>query len=289
MKAPELHSEAPFFTVSYTRTIQRELFERHFKVIKIISGHALFTAQQHTLCVKSNEYAFVTPGGFSKIKMFPAKNQAFRLICLNFTDKIINKHVRLHSMTGSPSHKMDCFEKIRSDAWLDALFASLYTYCNKQDQPDNNLLRIKQEECLYILSQRHPDLYLSLYAKRNHQRQDLNSFMEKNYMYNAPLERFAELSGRSLSTFRRECMELSGMTPAQWITEKRLEKAYQKLTQENCHPSAIFNELGFETLAHFSRKFKQRYGFPPSKAKPTATETPANNGQAPLCHNRHEE
>lgn len=111
MKAPELHSEAPFFTVSYTHATQRELFERHFKVIKIISGHALFTAQQHTLCVKSNEYAFVTPGGFSKIKMFPAKNQAFRLICLNFTDKIINKHVRLHGITGSPSHKMDCFEK----------------------------------------------------------------------------------------------------------------------------------------------------------------------------------
>ena len=108
-----------------------------------------FTAQQHTLCVKSNEYAFVTPGGFSKIKMFPAKNQAFRLICLNFTDKIISKHVRLHSITGSPSHKMDCFEKIRPDAWLDALFASLNAYCNKQDQPDNDLLRIKQETSLF--------------------------------------------------------------------------------------------------------------------------------------------
>lgn len=289
MKTPELHIEESFFTNSYTQITQKKLFEKHFKVIKVISGHALFSAQQNTLCIKSNEYAFVTPGGFSKVTMFPSKNQAFKLICLNFTDKIINKHVRLHGITGSPSHKMDCFEKIHPDAWLDALFASLYTYSTKQDLPDKDLLRIKQEECLYILSQRHPDLYLSLFAKRNHQRQDLNTFMERNYMYNAPLERFAELSGRSLSTFRRECMELRGMTPAQWITEKRLEKAYQKLTQEHCQPSDIFNELGFETLAHFSRKFKQKYGFPPSKAQQIPTEMPANSGLSPLCHNHHGE
>lgn len=89
--------------------------------------------------------------------------------------------------------------------------------------------------------------------------------MNDNYMYNAPLVRFAELSGRSLSSFRRDFMETFKTTPNRWIMEKRLSVAYDMLKNGGKRSSEIYWEVGFETLAHFSRRFKERYGVPPTR------------------------
>lgn len=120
-------------------------------------------------------------------------------------------------------------------------------------------------ECMHILSERYLEEFSAFFVGTGRQRMDLETFLNENYMYNAPLVRFAELSGRSLSTFRRECQERFGMSPGEWIQRKRLERAYARL-QAGERPSDIYWELGFVTLAHFSRKFKERYGFPPSQA-----------------------
>ena len=72
---------------------------------------------------------------------------------------------------------------------------------------------------------------------RYYQRYNYNN---ENYMYNAPMERFAELSGRSLSTFRRECMARFGMPPNKLILGKRLEMAYEKLSHDDVRPSDIY-------------------------------------------------
>lgn len=55
------------------------------------------------------------------------------------------------------------------------------------------------------------------------------------------------------------------MKPHKWILQKRLETAYKRIVEYREKPSDIFWELGFETLAHFSRKFKEHYGYAPSK------------------------
>lgn len=52
-----------------------------------------------------------------------------------------------------------------------------------------------------------------------------------------------------------------------WLIDKRLEVAYHKIAEERQRPSDIYWELGFETLAHFSRKFKEKYHMSPSQLK----------------------
>lgn len=265
----QLHSEVPFFSVCYESVVQRELFERHFKLLKVLSGHMLFMARNRTLAINAGHYAFVTPGGFSKIRMYPAKNGPFRLLGLNFSDKFITDYSRRNVPTVhiASSRTFSCFEKVSSEAWIEALFASLLHYILEKDLPDNELIQMKQAECMHIFQQRYPDLFSALLAGNLSKRVDLETFINENYMYNAPLERFAELSGRSLSTFRRECMARFGMPPNKLILEKRLEMAYEKLSHDDVRPSDIYWELGFETLAHFSRRFKDKYGIPPSCVK----------------------
>lgn len=262
-----LRSESPLYAATYWKRTQRELFERNFKLIKILSGHAQLSAYDRQLDLKANAYAFVTPGGFSKIKMFPEKNKPFRLICLNFNDCFLEEYHRKNSfrpITGK-NHPLPGFEIIEPSLWLDAVFASLNYYTQSDELPDEYLVNMKLAECLYVLKNKYNELYQGLFNHKIGNKTDLNAFMTNNYMYNAPLERFAELSGRSLSTFRRDFMNLFGMQPHKWILQKRLETARKRIVENGERPSDIFWELGFETLAHFSRKFKERYGYSPSK------------------------
>jgi len=55
---------------------------------------------------------------------------------------------------------------------------------------------------------------------------DLVSYMEQNFMYNLPLEKFGYLTGRSLTTFKRDFSKAFNNTPQRWLTQKRLELAH---------------------------------------------------------------
>lgn len=260
-----LKSDEPFFASFYTNVTQRELYERHFKLARIVSGKAVLSAGRQEVVAGAGEYAFVTPGGFSKIRMYPEGGEPFRLVGLNFTDKFLRDYQRRHSFVcHNLSGKPRCLEKLKPEPWLEALFLSLNYCLEAGDLPDAEIVDMKLCECMHILAVRYPEQFSAFTIGSGRQRIDLETFLNENYMYNAPLVRFAELSGRSLSTFRRECQERFGMSPGEWIQRKRLEQAYFRL-QAGERPSDIYWELGFVTLAHFSRKFKEHYGFPPSQ------------------------
>jgi len=88
--------------------------------------------------------------------------------------------------------------------------------------------------------------------------------MEKNYMFNMPLEKFGYLTGRSLSTFNRDFRKIFQTTPQRWLIQKRLELAYYHLKEKHKRPSDVFLEVGFEDLSHFSYAFKKQFGLVPS-------------------------
>jgi AraC-like DNA-binding protein len=89
--------------------------------------------------------------------------------------------------------------------------------------------------------------------------------MLKNYHYNAPIEHFAKLSGRSLTSFKREFTDIFNTSPGTWLKEKRLSEAYFLIKKKSRRPKDIYLDLGFENLSHFYTSFKQKYGMTPAE------------------------
>jgi AraC family transcriptional regulator, exoenzyme S synthesis regulatory protein ExsA len=83
------------------------------------------------------------------------------------------------------------------------------------------------------------------------------------------LEQFAKLTGRSLSTFKRDFTKLYDTTPEKWLQKQKLEQAHFLITQKNKRPSEIYLEVGFESLAHFSTAFKKYFGQTPTEVTKT--------------------
>lgn len=75
--------------------------------------------------------------------------------------------------------------------------------------------------------------------------------MNRNFMFNVNLPRFAYLTGRSLSAFKRNFKTILNETPNRWLVQKRLQEAYYLIDKKNKKPSEIYLDLGFRICRTF--------------------------------------
>ena len=77
------------------------------------------------------------------------------------------------------------------------------------------------------------------------------------------LNELARLSGRSLSAFKRDFQHEFKTSPALWIKQQRLEHADFLLRTTEKNVSEISAEIGYESVSHFIKSYKEKYGFTP--------------------------
>ncbi len=65
--------------------------------------------------------------------------------------------------------------------------------------------------------------------------------------------------------FRRLFQKVVGMSPRQWLLERRLQKAAQLLQTTDKTVQQIADACGFESLSHFTRYFKAKFRMSPSQ------------------------
>jgi AraC-like DNA-binding protein len=147
---------------------------------------------------------------------------------------------------------------------LQSLFASLLPYLELTRELPEKLLAVKVAEVLEILRSLDPasDGVLADFAEPG--KINLVEFMEANYRFNLPLAKFSYLTGRSLTTFKRDFKKAFQLSPQRWLTQKRLGLAHYQLTEKRRKPVDLYLEVGFENLAHFSYAFKKQFGYSPT-------------------------
>jgi AraC-like DNA-binding protein len=91
-------------------------------------------------------------------------------------------------------------------------------------------------------------------------------------MYNLKLEEFACLSGRSITSFKKDFIQTFNCTPGKWLLKRRLEHAKYLLEVTDKNINELVFETGFENVSHFIRVFRQLYGITPLQFKKSITE-----------------
>lgn len=154
---------------------------------------------------------------------------------------------------------------IRCTPMIDAFIRSIKPYYKSVMELDADFEAVKYEELLIILLKTCPELVPTLFDFGPPQKLDLEAFMNQNYRFNISISQFAQLTGRSLSAFKRDFKAHYQMSPGRWLVQKRLEEAHFLLHEKQQRPSEFYTELGFESLSHFSVAYKKRYGSAPTK------------------------
>jgi len=88
-------------------------------------------------------------------------------------------------------------------------------------------------------------------------------FIDENYHESIDLDEISQQAFLSRFHFHRLFTKIYRRTPHQYLTQKRLDKA-KDLLSENKAVTDVCNEVGFESIGSFSVLFKKEIGFAPT-------------------------
>jgi AraC-like DNA-binding protein len=219
-------------------------------------GHKKYTMQP-------GEYCMVLKNHLARYSKQKDKGEFEKVVVVFDQDFLKNFGQTYKPQMVTASHS-NAFLLLKASPLVPDFIRSLMPYYQNGGKIDDTFAKVKREELLLILLQNNPGLAGILFDFGIPQKLDLEAFMNRNYTFNVSLERFAYLTGRSLSAFKRDFATVFNETPARWLLKKRLQQARFLLEKNGSKVSEIYLDLGFEDLSHFSFAFKKLWGYPPT-------------------------
>jgi AraC-like DNA-binding protein len=193
---------------------------------------------------------------YNKVK----SNNEFEKVIFFFDELFLRNFQKKHTITFKNYTPTSAFIRLKKDKLINSFLLSLEPYYNGSGNISTTFSDLKREELLLILLELHPELSDILFDYGVPGRIDLEAFMQKNYKFNVTIERFAFLTGRSLSAFKRDFKTIFHETPNRWLVKRRLQEARFLIEEKGQKPTDIYQDLGFEDLSHFSFAFKKEFG-----------------------------
>jgi len=192
------------------------------------------------------------------------ENNELEKVILAFDEAFLKKFHDKHKPKLTRFESTETCNPVINSALLDNYIGSLQPYYS-HGQICHPYAEVKLEELLLIILQSQPEFAGLLFDYGVPAKINLEAFMCSNYTFNVSIERFAFLTGRSLSAFKRDFKQIFHETPSRWLILKRLQEAHFLIERKAQKPSDIYIDLGFETLSHFSFAFKKHYGLTPTE------------------------
>ncbi|OXG04118.1 AraC-like DNA-binding protein [Flavobacterium araucananum] len=196
------------------------------------------------------------------------QNGEFEKVVVILDTQFLEKFAIKHKIIAQNNTNEASFVHIRKSDLVPNFILSLMPYYNDGGEIDDTFSNIKREELLLILIKENPELTDILFDFAPPEKIDLKAYMNRNYKFNISMERFAYLTGRSISGFKRDFAAIFSDTPSHWLIQRRLQEGYFLIEKKGKKPSDIYLDLGFEDLSHFSFAFKKKYGITPSTLLP---------------------
>ena len=130
------------------------------------------------------------------------------------------------------------------------------------------ILNLKLLEFLHLVNiDNRNDIAETLYvSEQQKKKRNISSLMLENYNKNLTIADFANLSGRSLSTFNRDFKRKYGKPPKQWLITKKMTEA-NNLLAKGLNVTSCALEVGYSNVSHFIKAYKAIYGKTPKEIK----------------------
>lgn len=238
------------------------MFDHHM-LIWFISGETKIVQADATYLFKKGDIFLIPRNQLATIINYPKDGQPHKTVVMHLsTQRLRDFYANLNvKPTILESSKIYCFN---NHPLLESCLASLIPYFDMNELPEN-IASLKITEAISILRTIDKGIDNVLANFEEPGKIDLIDYMEKNFMFNLPLEKFGYLTGRSLTTFKRDFGKVFNTTPQRWITQKRLELAHYQFVEKKKKPIDVCYEVGFENLSHFSFAFKKQFGYSPTE------------------------
>ena len=248
-------------------------------------AYFLYVKHGHHVAISPNEMIEVPEGnlGISVgksliLKAYPnTENQHYQVLIIHISRELVansfaNKFPDI-SATGNNQFSRDMFTGrpcVIAKNYVDGIMQYFYNTHIVTDE----ILEIKSKEILLLLlrSKKAVDVALLLEHFVNKNTASFKQVVENHVLTEISIEELSQLCNMSLSTFKRHFKSIFQTSPNEYLFEKRLENSKKLLAISEQSIDDVAMLSGFKTSAHYSRKFKEKYGISPSQYKMTLSD-----------------
>jgi AraC family transcriptional regulator, exoenzyme S synthesis regulatory protein ExsA len=249
---------------------KNDVFFEENAVIYVLEGDKIFSSTTEEVRVTKGDVLFVKRGFYL---MSESINAAYKSLVFFFDEKILKEFVaqNLDIFTGlhhTKTMESESLLKLTSNDAFGKYIESLQPFFKTQSTFLNQFLKLKVQEMLLHLIEldKGKDLSKVLFQIYKGQKTELDYILNTYYLKPLTLSELAKISGRSLSVFKREFNTKYGRAPGQWIRDKKLDHAAFLLKNSMANVEQAAEEIGFESVSHFIKSFKAKFGKTPKQA-----------------------
>ena len=255
----------------YKAQIAKEVLLTEHVIVLVLQGAKIIHNQSGGFRINAGQAIFLKRGSYVMSEVL-TDDTLYASLMFFFNEKLVREFVGMHQgmfteLKGQPTPG-DYFGLPMTDS-LERFKESMLFYLNYQSTYLPELMRLKFHELLLLTMQADREghflsLLHEIYAGS---KVDLPLLLE-NYLVRAlPLAELARLSGRSLASFKRDFQASFGVPPGIWLKKKRLERADFLLAHTEESVSEVAFEVGFESVSHFIKAYKENFGYTPSRRR----------------------
>lgn len=253
------------YTIGYEKTkpnhsygpARRSGYMLHF----VYSGKGIFNCQGKVYHLKAGDFFFISPEATTTY--IADQTEPWSYYWFGFRGKLVEHYLKDTSICiDNPVFSItSSTERIKS-AMSRLIEISLASEHN------DILLNSCLLEIIYQLSQSFPrDTIQQQGASPKFLFSKAVSFLQHNYERSIKIGHLASLLNIDRSYLHRLFIEQSGLSPKQFLTNIRLERAKQLLLDSDLNIKNIAYSVGFEDPGNFSKLFKQEIGISPTDFK----------------------
>jgi len=252
---------------SYLSAERREkvCFWNHHTLVLQVSGQFRIETSDQTLSMTGGEMLLIRKNQLGTLTKTPLPGGNYETIVISLQEDLLRKIQLEEKLNAEGKYLGPPNVLVPINEFLKGYFQSIIPYARSSGTEmtaEMGVLKIKEGVKLLLLAL--PVLRNFLFDFSEPHKIDLEKFMLSNFHFNIPVEKFAQLTGRSLAAFKRDFQKTFGGPPRQWLQNKRLNTAKYLIETRNLKPSAVYLDLGFESLSHFSSSFKRKFGKTPT-------------------------
>ncbi len=261
----ETLQENMLFSCVHDQHFGTEQLVHHHALSIIISGKMEIMTPEGIRFFEEGDMGIMRKNTLLKTRKHPSPDgRPFKSFTIFLTEPILREYALQNNITAQERFTGNPLVEIPNQSFLGGFFQSMLPYFDQPDYFTPKMATIKTREAIELLLQMAPSFSAFLFDFSQPFKIDLEAFMQKNFLFNIPMMEFARLSGRSLSTFKRDFSRIFGESPEKWLKQKRLAEAHD-LLQTGRKPSDVYLQVGFENFSHFSNAFKNHFGYNASR------------------------
>lgn len=244
-----------------------QLWIENHLITYVISGKKDWITANKTYKLTKGDTLFIRKGVYTT-RQYLESEYCVMLFFIN--DKFIKKFI-----SENPTFKREFNHKkehhqifdISTNDVFKTLIESIFHYLQQGDEIPKELVEIKFKELLFniVLNSNNAEVLLFFNSISQNTKTNIENIMTENFQYDLKISDFAKLSGKSLSSFKREFKECFNATPNRWLINKRLEHSKILLLGTNLTASEVGYECGFKNNSHFIKSFKEKFKLPPKQ------------------------